>query len=239
MSRLARRISRLHKILGLVVGLQVFFWVLSGLFFTLYPIETIRGDPWRPVIAHGSLETMPVTLAPEEAARGVDGDWRAAELRAFLNRPVWIITTSKTRVMVDAETGAHWSPLDPVAFRAVQRALSDATGRSAVPGPDSVVTYITDSPPREYGGALPAWAIEDVDTGRRIYFDATTGELHAVRTPRWRIFDILWRFHIMDITGSDRVDSWWLKLFAFFALSMVLSGFVLLVDRARKGRLLA
>jgi hypothetical protein len=42
----------------------------------------------------------------------------------------------------------------------------------------------------------------------------------------------------MDVTGEDRFDTWWMKLFAFLGLTMVVTGFVLMVDRARKGRLL-
>ena len=36
MSLVARRFSRLHKIVGIVVGIQLFFWTVSGLFFTLF-----------------------------------------------------------------------------------------------------------------------------------------------------------------------------------------------------------
>ena len=59
-----------------------------------------------------------------------------------------------------------------------------------------------------------------------------------MRTGKWRIFDVLWRFHIMDVTGDDRFDSWWLKLFAFLGLTTVLFGIGLLVHRAMAGRLL-
>lgn len=239
MSRLARRVSRFHKIVGLAVGLQLFFWTLSGLFFTLYPIETIRGDPWRPAIEHGRLDAMPVRVDAAQAARNVEGDWLGAELKPFLQRPVWLITTTKTKVMIDAQTGAQWSPLDPVAFRALQRSFVDKSGMTAVPGTAATVTYLTEAAPREYGGALPAWVIEDEATKLRVYFDATTGAVRAVRTTEWRIFDILWRFHIMDITGADRFDTWWLKTFAFLTLTMVLSGMILLIDRARKQRLLS
>lgn len=238
MSLLARRISRVHKIVGLVVGLQLFFWTLSGLFFTLFPIEVIRGDPYRPVIEHGSLENMNVSISAEIAATKVDGDWLGAELKPFLERPVWLITTSEKRALIDAQTGQAWSPLDPVSFRALQRRFEDKDGASRIPGTDATITYLTDRAPREYGGGLPAWVIEDAKSQQRIYFDATTGDVKAVRTTRWRIFDVLWRFHIMDVTGDDRFDTWWMKLFAFLGLAMVLSGFALIFDRARKGRLL-
>ncbi len=239
MSLLARRISRIHKILGLVVGVQLLFWTVSGLFFTLFPIEVIRGDPWRPKIEHGALDQMTVSITASEAAAQVEGVWLNAELQPFLDRPVWVITTSQTRAMIDAETGESWSPLDPVSFRALQRRFADGEGEARIPGTDAVVTYLTDTAPREYGGRLPAWVIEDEKTEQRIYFDAATGAVKSVRTTRWRIFDVLWRFHIMDVTGEDKFDTWWMKLFAFLGLTMVLSGFVLIVDRARKGRLLS
>ena len=37
-------IRRTHKILGLVIGVLFLFWTTSGLFFTLFPIEHIRGE---------------------------------------------------------------------------------------------------------------------------------------------------------------------------------------------------
>ena len=238
MSLLARRISRIHKIIGLVIGLQLLFWTASGLFFTLYPIETIRGDPWRPQIDHGSLDQMQVSVEAAEAASKVEGAWLTAELKPFLDRPVWLITTDQTRALIDAENGERWSPLDPVSFRALQLRFKDHEGRARIPGTEATAEFITENPPREYGGGLPAWVIEDTKTRQRIYFDATTGAVQAVRTTEWRIFDVLWRFHIMDITGNDKFDTWWMKLFAFLGFTMVLSGFVLLFDRARKGRLL-
>ena len=139
--------------------------------------------------------------------------------------------------MIDAVTGESWSPLDAVSFRALQRRFADQEGVARIPGTEATATFLTESAPREYGGALPAWVIEDEVSKQRIYFDATTGAVQSVRTTNWRIFDILWRFHIMDITGEDRFDTWWMKLFAFLGLTMVLSGAVILIDRARKGRL--
>ncbi|MEQ9317215.1 MAG: hypothetical protein RLN72_15285, partial [Henriciella sp.] len=70
------------------------------------------------------------------------------------------------------------------------------------------------------------------------WIDAEAARLVAVRTGKWRLFDALWRFHIMDLTGEDRFDSWWLKVFAFLGLTTVLFGFALLIQRASKGRLL-
>ncbi|MEM9571069.1 MAG: hypothetical protein AAF996_06360 [Pseudomonadota bacterium] len=234
MSLTARRVARVHKVVGLVAGLLLLSWTASGLFFSLYPIETIRGDPWRPVIDHGVLTEMEVSIPVERVIADVDAPVEAATLKAFLDMPVWMVRTSSGQVMVDATTGDVRSPITQTDIDALISRFGDAPSGLG----ELTVTYmVRENPLREYGGPLPAWVIEYEPRKQRIYIDASSGDVRAVRTTKWRIFDVLWRFHILDVTGDDRFDSWWLKLAAFLGLTMVLSGLVLMIDRVRKGRL--
>ena len=235
MAKFARNTARAHKMVGLVAGFLLLSWTLSGLFFTLYPIETIRGDPWRPVIDHGDLSEMQMTYTAQDVLTSAGEDVSRIELRAFLDTPVWMVESGGSRQMVDAETGKVRSPLSDQDLELLITRFGEK--------PDGLGTRTTtyllqESPPREYGGPLPAWVIEYEPGTQRIYVDAISGDIRSVRTTRWRIFDVLWRFHILDVTGDDRFDSWWLKLAAFLGLVMVLSGLMLGIDRFRKGRLL-
>lgn len=235
MSLTARRVARVHKVVGLVAGLLLLSWTASGLFFSLYPIETIRGDPWRPAIDHGDLAEMEVSIPVERVIADVDAPVEAATLKAFLDMPVWMVRTSSGQVMVDATTGDVRSPIAQTDIDALIARFGDKPSGLG----ELTVTYmVRENPLREYGGPLPAWVIEYEPGKQRIYIDASSGDVRAVRTTKWRIFDVLWRFHILDITGDDRFDSWWLKLAAFLGLTMVLSGLVLMIDRVRKGRLI-
>lgn len=235
MALTSRRIARVHKILGLVIGLQFLFWTASGLFFTLFSIDTIHGDAFRPHPDHGQLVASQVRIDAEEAAILVVGEPSAIELRMFLGDPVWLITTSDGKGMIDAVTGDMRSPITQAELIELTSYGSDANTRA--PGKTSISYMISENPLREYGGPLPAWIVEYEPGKQRIYVDAMTGEIKSVRTTKWRIFDVLWRFHILDVTGADEFDSWWLKLAAFLGLTTVLFGFALLIDRARKGRL--
>lgn len=40
------------------------------------------------------------------------------------------------------------------------------------------------------------------------------------------MFDVMWRFHIMDVTGDDKIDTWWMKLAAFLGLTVILRGLI-------------
>ncbi|MEO1552534.1 MAG: PepSY domain-containing protein [Pseudomonadota bacterium] len=234
MSIKARRVARLHKIVGLVAGLLLLSWTASGLFFSLYPIEEIRGDPWRPVIDHGDLSEMTILVPAEQIIERANAPVTDLALKPFLDDPVWMVQTNTTRQMIDATTGEIRSPLSKQDMEALIDRFDD---KPAGLGTLTVTYRIDENPLREYGGPLPAWIVEFEPRKQRIYIDAVSGEVQSVRTTKWRIFDILWRFHILDFTGGDRFDSWWLKLAAFFGLTMVLSGWVLLIDRVRKGRL--
>ena len=48
---------------------------------------------------------------------------------------------------------------------------------------------------------------------------------------------MMWRVHIMDVTGDAQIDSWWMKLFSFFGLTMAITGAILLIRRIRQGKL--
>ena len=44
---LTARARRLHRFLGAVVGLQILFWTVSGIYFAWTDIDEIRGDHLR------------------------------------------------------------------------------------------------------------------------------------------------------------------------------------------------
>ena len=45
--KITRRMRQIHNVLALVVGTQILLWMGSGLYFTLFPIETVRGEHLR------------------------------------------------------------------------------------------------------------------------------------------------------------------------------------------------
>lgn len=229
-----RRISRLHKLLALLIGLPLLFWVSSGFYFTLFPIEEIRGEHLRAPIDHGELDVAAATVTLQEAASIAGIAPESIELKMFLGEPVWQIADTSQTMLISAATGDIRSPISK--RDAMQIAEHGAPGLYAS---DGNLFLMTQAPPREYGGRLPAWVFETATSRERIYIEAMTGDIRAIRTTEWRIFDILWRFHILDITGADDFGSWWLKLAAAIALFMVITGFLILAQRASRRKLLS
>jgi len=228
-ARTAYTIRRAHKILALVVGLQFLFWTASGLFFTIFPIEQIRGEH----LVDRSLKSAPaLTDVSLVNPATILGAGETVTLRRGATGPVYEVLGEDIARVHDAVSGVRITPLK--VSDAMELANLYWTGEGILTRADIVV-----SPPREAGSASPLWRVQfDGKDTATLWIDPDRARLKAVRTTNWRIFDVLWRFHIMDITGADRFDSWWLRIFAFLALTTVLFGIALLIDRAWRGILL-
>ena len=232
MSRIALRLSRFHRILGLVIGIQFLFWTVSGFFFTLFPIEVIHGDHLRQPAYSTELDLGAVTLAPiDEITQRAQGRPQRVVLKAFLDGPVYEVSGQGGTSLFDAQTGVQISPLSEATARriAVQSWRGDGELKRLV---------LLEKAPQESGLSGPAWRADF--KGRQsgtFYINPQTGDLRSVRTGVWRTFDVLYGLHIMNWFQRETFSTWWLKIVSFSAVTMTLLGFGILIDRARKGRL--
>ena len=84
------------------------------------------------------------------------------------------------------------------------------------------------------GRSLPLYkVISENKKGKKInvYVDPFSGEVSAIRSLQWRIWDFMWGIHIMDWWERDNIDNLWLKVFSFIALFTSLSGIILFFYR--------
>ena len=59
------------------------------------------------------------------------------------------------------------------------------------------------------------------------YLNIFSGDIVAIRSAQWRIWDLMWGFHIMDWQERDNIDNMLLKIFSILALISSLSGILL------------
>ena len=88
----------------------------------------------------------------------------------------------------------------------------------------------------EYRGRkLPLYkAVSLSNEGKEInvYQDPFTGEIVAIRSTQWRIWDLMWGLHIMDWVDRDNIDNLLLKIFSFIALFTSISGVILFFKKS-------
>ena len=54
-----------------------------------------------------------------------------------------------------------------------------------------------------------------------------SGDIVAIRSNQWRIWDLMWGFHIMDWVERDNIDNLLLKIFSILALVSSITGVLL------------
>ena len=191
-------LRRIHKWVGLVIGLQFVLWAISGAAMALLDMETVAGGPPpdAPVPAMASdARAWPRILrqlgaAPIEAMRST----------TVLDRTVLEIRTAGTTRLFDARTGEGLA-IDAGTARAIAQA---AHRDRAAPQATTLLTAPA-IPVREH--APPIWAVSFADRGSSTYYvSATNGALLERRNDSWRWWDFFWMLHSMDYAGRTNFN---------------------------------
>lgn len=210
---------KLHKWVGLVVGVQLVLWLASGAMMSWLDHDRVEGHAYR---AH-EMETAPWpadAMAPDRAIpRGARPG--AITTAWLLDRPVYQVLDGRTTRLVDALNG------EPVSIDA---ALAKALAAASYTGPGALGTprlLERSREVRDHEGRL--WRIDaDDDQTTTIYLSAETGEILEHRNRTWRLFDVFWMLHIMDYRGRKDFNNPLVVTLAVGGLWLALTGIWLL-----------
>ena len=219
---------RVHVVATAIVGAQLVVWTSTGLAFTLFDFSVVHGDADR---AREPALTLPPELVPldhaldraMERARTApparDGV-RALELTMLDGRPTYVASfASGPEVLVDAATG------DIVVL---DSAAAASVARRAFARP--VASRSVES--REVDGRHVFVVTLDDERATEVTVDASTGKVRSWRNRAWRAFDALWSLHVLGYVNRKNPANWPLRIVAFAALTVALSGAGLLGARA-------
>lgn len=224
---------KIHRWLGVLMALQIVAWMASGLYFALFPIETIRGE-------HLAAGPEPMSSRQLEGLVPAAQAWQAVQAtvgessllgsislvprfgRAWYRVDGTIEAEPFSR-LVNAQDGQVMDFLEAEQVQAV------AAASLRVPASVVAVELVSEAPPgSEYRGRpLPLWRVSYSEPeALNLYIDGWTGEVTARRTTRWRIFDFFWMLHIMDFDERDDFNTGLLQLAAALGLILALTGLV-------------
>ena len=219
---------RVHKWLALIIGLQVFIWLLGGLVMSALPIERVRGEhkiASHPPIAISSADIIPLSDAISAAELS---SVHQAHLTTLVGRPVWRIRSGAQTVLISATDAEILSPVS----EALAREIADYDFLPEVE--IEAITLLT-NPPSEYGGPAPVWQIIFADDGdTRLYVDPNTGQVRARRSSTWRLFDFFWKLHVMDYDDGEDFNHLLLIGAAFLGVIVSIAGLIILFLRMRR-----
>jgi hypothetical protein len=221
MVRWMARLARWHIWLGWLVGVPLILWTLSGLVMVARPIEVVRGE-------HLRIEQPPEPI-PSGVAPVYSPGERPVKLEVVMQRGLPV--TRATYVDGRIERYSALGHLLPPVTEAEARSMVAAQIRGG-DGIEAVRHYPADDPPMDFRRPEAVWQLALSD-GTHVYVGRHSGEIEAVRTRWWRLFDLMWGLHIMDLEEREDTSHPILILFAALALVGVLLGTTLLFRRRK------
>ncbi|MGI8944485.1 MAG: PepSY domain-containing protein [Qipengyuania sp.] len=221
--RTMQRFARWHIWLAWAVGVPVLMWTLTGLVMVIKPIEEVRGDHLRLPVAETALppDTEIAVALPAQGARPVRSVSTQVEGGESVTRIGYMDGTSE-RFRSD---GIRMSPFSEIEARLLVE--------ERIAGGDKVVSatrFDADDIPFDFRRPEPVWQVA-LEDGTHVYVGVETGEIEAVRTRWWRVFDFMWGLHIMDLQTREDTSHPILILFAVLGVIGSVLGCVLMFRR--------
>ena len=220
MRHLARKY---HNKLMTFLGVQFLFWSITGLYMVSLDIHYIHGET---MLAN---EQPPINI--KQINYGINDllnsypQAKDIELVSLLDDFIYRFTDGEQKRIINANTGK------PIAAISQTQAEIIATHYYAQQHPIVSTTLLNskDQVPTELSPRhIPVWQISfDHFASPTLYISQQTGAIVTKRHNFWRIFDWMWRFHIMDYDDGENVANWFLLLIASLSLIGSLAGVIL------------
>ncbi len=227
--KIMKFLRKVHKWVGLIIGIQVVLWLSSGLTLSLINPEKASGEEWVQASSHTS-RTLPdsVLLEPDELAAEHSEGALSISLEARNGQPVYRVKRLNGTTLVNAVDGSA-IVIDKQEAQMV--AQQDFTGEG-----DVLSVVIGVAPDMETRGSEGAyWRVNFSDKAHTsIYVSAWTGEILERRNSYWRTFDFFWMLHIMDYSGHEDINNSLIITVALIAIWLGISGFILLFYSFRR-----
>jgi len=226
-------IRKIHRYLGVIIGIQFLFWTLGGLYFSWNNMDNVHGElllkQEKKYFNHIDFSLIQKGIDSLRTKEVVDSIHSIKIIEAF-NKPLaqfrYFQNNHIKTQLISAETGKLRS-----AFSG-QECLELAEKQLIKPIPikkgELLEKHSTGSHHEYREKPLPAFAFTlDHPTNTTIYVSTELGEIISVRNNNWRRFDFLWMLHTMDYSTRDHITNWVLRIFSVFGILTICSGFFL------------
>ena len=210
-------LRRIHKWIGLVIGLQFLIWAISGTAMALLPMDEVAG---------GEMAERPATAIPPggtawpNVQRALAGKAISKlSLRDLPQGQAIEVTTSRGVRLFGAGDGRPIQ-IDGEAAKSIASAAHPSGAAAASVAALKVLTL----PVREH--ELPIWQVDFRDEKSSCYFvSGTTGEVLERRNDTWRWWDFFWMLHNMDYANRTSFNHPLIIMVGFAMTWLAITGF--------------
>ena len=203
-----------HKYLSFFISLQLFLWTVSGIYFAFNKIELVRGEQYR------LTESFPLNFDEVKFSRS---DVQQVKAINRLGEIIFVVSGNQGIEYLDP----FGTPINKLNKNEVFEIVSSSSTLKPI-DLEEITEFSKGSEFR--GRDLPLYkvtSLNDKDKKINLYLNVFSGEITAVRSLQWRIWDLMWGFHIMDWQTRDKINNIFLQIFSILALVSSISGIML------------
>ncbi len=224
--KLHLRTRKVHRYLGMSIGIQFLFWTIGGLYFSWNNMKDVHGKTLLDKTEHTFafryhkpvVKLLNAISSPVKKVEGIVVN-KDSLLRIHTTEGTKLLRLSKNEYKVENQ---------------LTEANVTAFVKSRLKTPIAIrkVEYLTKnniSKTHEYRKKpLPVFAVHlEHETNTKVYVHPELAQITSVRNDNWRRFDFLWMLHVMDFETRDHITNWILRIFSVLGLVTILSGFYL------------
>lgn len=207
-------VRKIHKYLSFFISVQLLLWTISGIYFAFNKIELVRGEQY----LKKTEESYDLSIFDFKIDKASDIDFQKR-----LGKEIIIINSNDSVRYLDK-------------FGMPVKKMSSIEAMESVINQTSLTPLIAEEVLNEKvgsefrGRSLPIYRVKTKskdDSKINVYINMYSGDVVAIRSDKWRIWDLMWSLHIMDWKERDNIDNLFLKIFSILALVSSLTGIML------------
>ncbi|MCP4986670.1 MAG: hypothetical protein GY928_11635 [Colwellia sp.] len=235
-------IKSLHKWLSLLVFIQLFIWLGTGLYFNLMDHSKVRATQYKQVPVQGEFDTQRLLSIQEILAQNKK-TVEDVSLIQRLGQPYYLLTYDKglyrhfksDKRLVDAYSGE---------VKVVDIEMASAIAQSSYSGSAKIVNVHKLKPPIAdfHKEQNTLWQVNFADElNTSVYLNASSGRLVGHSNDDKRFADFLFMLHFMDYSPllgkpSSGFNNWQVIFFALLTLVFCSTGLIWTLELLIKGR---
>lgn len=226
-------VRKIHRYLGVFMGVQFFFWSLGGLYFSWNNMDDVHGETLlkqeKKYVGSIDFSQIQKGIDSLKTITSIDSVHSVKLVEPFQK------TFAQLRFFENGHLKSQLISLETGSLRpdfTGQECLEIAEQQLKKPIPIVKAKFLdkhSTGMHHEYREKpLPAFAFTLGHPSKTtIYVSTESGEITSVRNNNWRRFDFLWMLHTMDYQARDHITNWVLRVFSALGIVTIFSGFFL------------
>ena len=224
---------KIHRYLGVIIGVQFLFWTLGGLYFSWNNMDDVHGET---LLKQEKKYFETVDFS--QVQKGIDSLKKEVRIDSIHSIKLFE-AFGKSLVqfryfeghhlkiqLISLETGNLRPPFS--GQECLELAEQQLKEPIAIVKAKLLKKHTTGNHHEYRGKPLPAYAFTlDHPSKTTIYVSTELGQITSVRNNNWRRFDFLWMLHTMDYSTRDHITNWVLRIFSVLGILTISSGFFL------------